>query len=154
MTKPSGRLASRSVAEAAANFGSASAMSMSKQVSMTQGILVLVSLAQLLHPVLRGAWRAATLYRKTNHCPRSEWLIRRRIGFGSLLTFLSLEETNKEAFWEAALNMMMVELESLKRTQVSGDSSAKQAEAEVSEVMKNFNEAKKSMAGLEEEVER
>lgn len=37
-------------------------------------------------PVLRGARRAAILQGKTNHCPRSEWLIRRRIGFGSLLT--------------------------------------------------------------------
>jgi hypothetical protein len=75
-------------------------------------------------------------------------------GFGSLLTFLSQDATNKEAFWEAALNIMMVELETLKRAQVSGNSNAKQTEANISELQKNFTDSKKAMSSLEHEVER
>lgn len=75
-------------------------------------------------------------------------------GFGSLLMFLSQDATNKEAFWEAALNIMMVELETLKRAQVSGNSNAKQTEANISELQKNFTDSKKAMSSLEHEVER
>lgn len=75
-------------------------------------------------------------------------------GFASLLTFLSQDATNKEAFWEAALNVMMVELEGLKRTQVGGCASVKQAEADVAGFKKNFNDNRNAISNLEQEVER
>lgn len=75
-------------------------------------------------------------------------------GFGSLLTFLSQESTDKEAFWEAGLNVMMVELESLKRNQVTSVGAIKQMEAENFEIKRNFTEGKKTLTSLEQEIEK
>ena len=76
-------------------------MSMSSQVSMTQGISVSVSFAQFLHPVRRGAWGTPTAQSKTDHRPRSERMLLGRGGFGSLLAVEPSQQLGSKLLVEA-----------------------------------------------------
>ena len=60
-------------------------MSMSRQVSATQGMSIRVSLAKLLHPVCRGAWCAAFAQGEPNHRVRTERVLLGRVRWGGLL---------------------------------------------------------------------
>lgn len=75
-------------------------------------------------------------------------------GFASLLQFLSEHDINREVFWETALNVMMYELESLKKSQVAAQTHIKEADAEMALQKKSVSEAHKTMASLEHEVEK
>lgn len=75
-------------------------------------------------------------------------------GFASLLTFLTEHDVDREVFWETALNVMMYELEALKKSQIATQDQFKEVEAEIGVQKKNVSEAHKTTSALEQEIER
>ena len=75
-------------------------------------------------------------------------------GFACILQFLTANTNDSKAFWESALNIMMYELEGVKKKQIDGIVKVKESEVEVSETTKNLLDMKKTNSTLEQEIER
>jgi hypothetical protein len=75
-------------------------------------------------------------------------------GFANILTFLCNNKIDKEMFWETALNILMYELEVLKRSENKTKDRHREVEIEKSEIAQSHGELKKTYAILEKEYQR
>lgn len=72
-------------------------MSMSRQLSTTQGMSIRVSLAKFLHPVCRGAWCPAFAQGEPNHRVRTERVLLGRVRWGDLLAVEPGKQLTRQA---------------------------------------------------------
>ena len=75
-------------------------------------------------------------------------------GFANLLIFLNDDKSNREEFWETALNVMMIQLEICKKAALGKTSELRAAEATSAESLKSLGEIKRMNAKLEAEIDR
>ena len=75
-------------------------------------------------------------------------------GFASLLDFLTNKTQDNSAYWETALNILMLELEKLKKKDLENIQQLKQNEISAAEMEKTTQELKKMNSRFDNEIDR